>query len=147
VVDVVVEERRAEVVRRADRVVVARQMEVEILHRDHLRVSSSRSPALDTEHRSERGLSYAHRRALAYVAQTLPEPDRRRGLALAERRRRNGGHVNVLPVGARAQPFQRLKRDLRLVATVLLDLVLLEPQLLGQVEDGSHTRLLGDLQV
>ena len=53
VVDVVVDERRGEVVRGADRVDVAREVEVEVLHRDDLGVAAARGAALDPEHRAE----------------------------------------------------------------------------------------------
>ena len=87
VVEVVVDERRGEVVRGADRVHVAGQVEVEVLHRDDLAVAAARGAALDAEHRAEARLADAHRRLLADPVEALGEPDGRRGLALAERRR------------------------------------------------------------
>ena len=61
VVDVVVDERRGEVVRRADRVDVAGQVEVEVLHRDDLAVAAARGAALDAEHRAEATAGAARR--------------------------------------------------------------------------------------
>ena len=51
--DVRVDQRREQVVRRRDRVQVAREVEVQVLHRHHLRVAATRCPALDPEHRAE----------------------------------------------------------------------------------------------
>ena len=55
----VVDERRREVVRRADGVDVAGQVEVEVLHRDDLAVAAARGAALDPEDRSEARLADA----------------------------------------------------------------------------------------
>ena len=52
VVEAVVEERAGEVVRRADGVDVAGQVEVEVLHRDDLAVAAAGRPALDPEDRA-----------------------------------------------------------------------------------------------
>ena len=65
VVEVVVDERGGEVVGRADRVDVAGQVEVEVLHRDDLAVAAAGGAALDPEHRAEARLADAHRRLAA----------------------------------------------------------------------------------
>ena len=87
VVDVVVEERRGEVVRGADRVDVAGQVEVEVLHRDDLAVAAARGAALDPEHGPERRLADRDGGPPADPVEALGEADGRRRLALAERRR------------------------------------------------------------
>jgi len=48
-----VDHRREQVVRRRDRVQIAGEVEVQVLHRHDLRVTASRRSALDTEHRAE----------------------------------------------------------------------------------------------
>ena len=65
VVEVVVDERGAEVVGRADRVDVAGQVEVEVLHRDDLAPAAAGGAALDPEDRPEARLADAHRRLRA----------------------------------------------------------------------------------
>ena len=57
VVEAVVEERAGQVVRRADGVDVAGQVEVEVLHRDDLAVAAAGRAALDPEDRPERRLA------------------------------------------------------------------------------------------
>ena len=66
------EHRGEQVVRRADRVDVAREVEVHVLHRHDLRVAGAGGPALDPEHRAERRLAQAEHR---------PAADRARGPA------------------------------------------------------------------
>ena len=96
VVDVVVDERRREVVRGADRVHVAGQVEVEVLHRDDLAVAAAGRAALDPEHRPEARLADRHRGPAADPVEALGEPDHGRALAFPERGRRHAGHHDVL---------------------------------------------------
>ena len=63
VVQVRVDQRREEVVRRRDRVQVAGEVEVQVLHRDDLRVAAAGGAALHAEHRAERRLAQAEHRA------------------------------------------------------------------------------------
>ena len=65
VVEAVVEERAGQVVRRADGVDVAGQVEVEVLHRDDLAVAAAGRAALDPEDRAERRLADVDRGLLA----------------------------------------------------------------------------------
>ena len=97
--EVRLEHRRQEVVRGADRVDVAREVEVEVLHRHDLRVAAAGRAALDPEHRAERRLAQAEHRPLADLAQALRERDGGRRLALAGLRRRDRGDADELRVG------------------------------------------------
>ena len=96
VVEAVVDEGAGQVVGRADRVDVAGQVEVEVLHRDDLAVAAAGGAALDPEDRPERRLADVDRRPVADVVEALGEPDGRRRLALAERRRRDRRDDDVL---------------------------------------------------
>ena len=87
--DVRLEHRGEQVVRGADRVDVAGEVEVQVLHRHDLRVAAARRAALDPEHRAERRLAQAEHRPLADVPEALGQRDRRRRLPLARLRRRD----------------------------------------------------------
>ena len=93
------EHRREQIVRGADRVDVAGEVEVHVLHRHDLRVAAAGRTALDPEHRPERRLAQAERDVLADVAEALRQRDRRRRLALAGLRRGDRRDVDQLPVG------------------------------------------------
>ena len=124
VVEAVVDEGAGEVVGRADGVDVAGQVEVEVLHRDDLAVAAAGGAALDAEDRPERRLADVDRRLAADPVEALGEPDGRRRLALAERRRRDRRDDDVLaarPLGLEAR--DRLERDLGLGRAVELELV------------------------
>ena len=76
VVDVVVDEGRREVVGGPDRVDVAGQVEVEVLHRDDLAVAAAGRAALDPEDGPERRLADRDGRALPDAVEALGEADR-----------------------------------------------------------------------
>ena len=103
-VDVVVEHRRQQIVRRRDRVEVAGEVEVDVLHRHDLRVAAAGRAALDAEAGPERRLAQAHHRLLADAVEAVAETDRRRRLALAGRRRADRGDEDQLAAFAVLEP-------------------------------------------
>ncbi len=135
-----------QVVGSRDRMQVAGEVEVQVLHRHDLRVAAARGTALDAEDGAERGLAQREHRLAAEHAETLGERHRRRRLALARRGRRDRGHVDQLRVGPVGEPVDHGEVDLALVAAVLLQLVGLDARLGGDVGDGAQLRRLRDLE-
>ncbi len=119
-VQMVVDHGRQQVVRRRHGVEVAGEVQVQQLHRDHLAVATAGCPALDAERRAHRRLTQADGGALADVLHRHAETDRRRGLALAERRRGDRGHDHVLGLRAVGQLGDGLQPDLGQVVAVRL---------------------------
>ena len=144
---VVVDVGRQQVGGHRDGVHVPGEVEVEILHRDDLRVTSTGCSALDAEDRAERRLADAGDRVLADVSQGLPQPHRRDGLALAERSGSDRGDVDVAPLRAAGEPREHLQRHLGLVLPVQLEVVDPETRLGGHVDDGPQSGGLRDFQV
>ncbi len=145
--DVVVDDSGEQVVRRRDRVEVAREVEVDVLHRHDLRVAAARSAALEPEAGAERRLAQRDRRLLPLPREGVREADARRRLALARRRRVDGGDKDELAVRAVLDALPRLRRDLRLVLAVELELVLLDAQLCGDLADRAHRGFLCDFYI
>ena len=141
-----VDERREQVVRRRDRVHVAGEVEVDVLHRHHLGVAASGRATLDAEDRPERRLPQREHRATADLAESLRQRDRGRRLALARRRRRDRGDVDQLRVRRIGEAVEDREIDLRLVAAEELELVRLDPGLGRDVGDGAHDGRLGDFE-
>jgi hypothetical protein len=102
VMDMVVEQCRQQIVGELDGVEVPGEMEVDVLHRHHLRVPSAGGPALDAEDGPERGLAQADERPLADAVQRIAETHGGGGLALARRRGADGGDEDQLAVGRSA---------------------------------------------
>jgi hypothetical protein len=74
-------------------------MQVDILHRKHLRVPAAGCAALDPEHRAERRLTECNRRILAKLGERLSKTDGRDGLSLAQRRWCHACHEHDCGVG------------------------------------------------
>ena len=109
-----VEQRGQQVVGGADRVDVAGEVEVEVLHRHDLGHAAAGGAALDAEHGAERRLAQAQQRVLADVAEALGERHGRGGLALPRLGRRHAGHADELAVGRVLEPVERAQRDFAL---------------------------------
>ena len=58
----VVQHRRGQIVRQSDRIEVAGEVEVDVLHQHNLRVATASSTALRAEHRSQAGLAQSEDR-------------------------------------------------------------------------------------
>ena len=146
--EVRVDHRREQVVGRADGVDVAREVEVQVLHRDQLRVAAAGRAALDAEDRAQRRLAQGQHGVDTEGVHRLREPDRGDRLALAQRRRRDRRDVDDLAVGCVLEPIEHGHVvDLRLVLAVELELVVQDARLLGDRLDGLHGGGLGDLDV
>ncbi len=101
VVQIVVDHRRQQVVRRGDGVEVAGEVEVDPLHRNDLAVAASGRSALDAEGRPHRRLTQGHDGLGTAGDEPFGEADARGGLALTERRGRHRGDHDVLRATAR----------------------------------------------
>ena len=117
-VDVVVDQRRQQIVRRGDGVEVAGEVEVDVLHRDHLRIAAAGRATLHAERGPERRFAQAEHRLLADVVERVGEADRGRGLALAGRRRRDRGDQDQLAVLLVLERLDVVHRHLGLVVAV-----------------------------
>ena len=146
--EMAVDHGREQVVGRADGVDVAGEVQVEVLHGDELRVAAAGGAALDAEDRAEGGLAKGEHGVHADRVHRLGEADGGDRLALAERRRGDGGDVDDLAVGLVLEALEQGHVvDLGLVAAVQLELVLQDARLLGDRLDGLHGGGLGDLDI
>ena len=114
-VDVVVDQRREQVVGGGDGMKIASEMEVDVLHRHDLRPAAAGSSALDAEIRAQRGLAQADRGLLADPGEAVTETHGRGGLALTSRRRTDGGHQDQLAVGPVVERGDEIRGDFRFV--------------------------------
>ena len=146
VMEMRVDQRREQVVRCRDRVEVSREVEVQVLHRDDLRITASSRASLHAEHRPERRFPQAQDGLAAEDTEALRERDRRRRLSLAGRSGRDRCDVDQLGVGPVSESIDHGQVDLRLVATVRLDLVVEQSELVGDVADRTEARGLSDLE-
>src|SRR5262249_17480636 len=147
-VDVVVDQRREQIVGRADGMDIAGEMQIDVLHRHDLRIAAAGGAALDPEAGAERGLAKAQHRLLADMVERVGEADRGRGLALARRRRGDRRNQDQLAVGAVLERFYELHRHLGLVVAVRLEVLRRDAGLFARdVHDWPHLGRLRDLDV
>ena len=146
-VDVVVDQCRKKVVGRGDGVEIASEMEIDILHRHHLRHSAAGRAALDAEIRPQRGFAQADRRFLADGRQSIAKPDRGRGLTLARRRRADGGHKDQLAVRTIGKAFDEVCGEFRLVVAIGQKMLARNAELVADFADRLLARSPCDLDI
>ncbi len=147
VVNMVVDECRKQVMRKANGSEIAREVQIDIFHRHHLRIPPARRPALQPEDGTQAGFTQADDRFLADLVERITKPDRRGGLALAGRSGAQGRYQNQLAVGPAFQALNIVERDFGLVTAVVLDALGRDAEAGGDVADGFQDRFAGNLDV
>ena len=97
-IDVVVDHRREQIVGRGNGVEVAGEMQVDVFHRNDLRIAAARRTALHAKARTKRRFAQAHHGLLADAVEAIAQANRRCRLAFARRRRADRRHQNELAV-------------------------------------------------
>ena len=146
VLDMRIKQRREQVVGRSDGVEVAGEVQVDVLHGNHLGVAAASRAALDAEHRPQRRLAQRHDHVLAAQRQRIGQAHRRGGLALSGRRGVNGGHQDELTRGVLLLA-QQVVIDLRLVVSVQLEVLLVDAGNGGDLANGFRFGRLGNFNV
>ncbi|OQA09268.1 MAG: hypothetical protein BWY66_00638 [bacterium ADurb.Bin374] len=146
--EVVVDHRRKQIVRGRNGMDVAREMEIDVLHRDDLSPAAACGSAFDAEDWPHRGLAQADDRPPADDAQGVAETDSHRRLAFASGRRRHRRHENEFCVGLARQPLENTVGYLRFVRPVKLDFFGFQTEVGRQKADrarvGARRRSLRD---
>ena len=124
--DMVIQHGAQKVVRRADGMEIAREVQVDVLHRDDLGIAAARRAALDAEHGPQGRLAQRHDDVFIQALHAVRQPDGGRRLAFARRRGRDGGDEDELAV--LLLPLHHRKIDLRLILAVIFDVVFLQPR-------------------
>ena len=125
-----------QVVRGADRVDVAREVEVDQVHRGELGAPPAGAAALDPEDRSEGRLAQAEDCGLTDTAEGLGERDSRCGLSLAGFRRGHPGDRDEVAVRRIDQALESGQLDLGRTPAVGLQLLRQQAEPLAEISDG-----------
>ena len=145
VMDMAVEHGGEQVVRRGNGVEIPREMKVDLLHGDDLRVAASGCPALDAEDRPEGWLPQRDDDLLAQLAKGLSDADGAGGFTLTGWCRADTGHEHQPALGLTSP--ERFGRDLGFGVSVEKDVVQAQAQLGGHVLDRPECRGLGDFDI
>ena len=135
-----------QVVRRADGMEIPREVQVDVLHGDDLRISAAGGAALDAEHGSERGLPQGDHGILSDPAKPVGKTDRRRRFPLPCRGRGHRGHENEFPSPERHAVHGR-EADLRLISAVRLQYIFRDMRRFRHLGDGVHLTRLCNLNI
>ena len=146
-VDVVVDHRGEQVVRRGDGVEVAGEVEVDLVHRHDLGEAAAGGAALHAEAGAERGLAQAEHRLLADPAQRIGKADGGRRLAFAGGGRVDRGDEDQLAEVLRAQVLDVAGRDFRLVMAIGDDVLGRNTEACRHLADGAFLRRARNLDV
>ena len=115
---------------------IASEVQIKIFHRDNLRVAAAGCSALDAKGRALRRLPDAGEDALIEMsAESLAQANRGCGFALSQRRRGDGGHVDILAIWHVRQPIEHFQFDFRLVIAVKFDFFRQQADLFSQLAD------------
>ena len=124
-IEMIVDHRREQIMRRGNRMEIASEVEVDRLHRHHLRIAAAGSAALHAEAGAERGLAQSDDGLLADDAQRIGKADGGRRLAFARRGRIDGGDEDQFALRPGLGLFMRLGEkveiDLRDLGAVRLN--------------------------
>ena len=143
--NVVIQHGGQQVVGRADGVEVTGEVEVDLLHGDHLGISTAGRAALHTEHGAQAGLAQAENDLFAQLIEGIGQSHTGGGLTLACRRGVDGGHQHQL--GLSRHLSQGVEIQLGLGAAIGLQHVLGNSKLGGHFCDGQHFRFLRDFDI
>src|SRR5262249_37050782 len=141
------DQRGQQIVGRGDGVEVAGEVQVDVLHRHHLGMAAAGGPALHAEAGAKAGLAQADDGLLADAIEAVAEADARRRLALAGRRRGDGGDQDQLAVRSVLQAFYELEGDLRLGRAVTIEMLVRNADLRSDLPDRPRLRGPGNLDI
>ena len=136
-VEVVVEQGRDHVVRGGDGVEVAGEVEIDLLHGQHLGVSAAGCSAFHAEAGAERGFAQGNDRFAADAVESEGESDRNRGLADTGAGGRDRGHEDEATF-VRLRFVDEAQGHFRNVFAVLFQVVFVDADLGGDIADGEQ---------
>ena len=145
--DMVIEHSAAEIVRRGNRVHIACEVKVDVLHRENLSVAAAGCAALDAEYGSERRLSEGNYGLFADFCHSLTQTCGCGCLSLTGRSRIDGSYQNQLAVGICAYTRTELIRKLCLVFSVKFKFVLRNADLRRNFLDRQQLSLLSNFNI
>ena len=115
---------------------VAREVQVNLVHRQNLRIASASGTALQSEHRAERRFAQYDDGTLTYLAQSEVQADADGRLADAGLRRTDARHENQVALLGLLFVDER-KRKLGHVVTIAGNLLGIDAELFGYAFDAQ----------
>ncbi len=143
--NMIVEHGGEKVVRRAYRVEIACEVQIDVLHRYDLRVTPARRAAFNAEHRPERRLAESGDNVFAYPFKSVGKPYRGGCFTLSRGRGRDCRHENEFTFPFFV--FKIRKVYFRLVFSVIFHAILVDSEFRGDFGDFFHFTFARDFYV
>lgn len=135
--DVIVNERREQIVRSRDRMGIAGKMEIDLFHGDDLCPASARSASLNPEHRTKGRLAKRHNGAMAKTTEPHGQSYGSRRLSFSQRCRVYGCNQDITSLRSMLEPIQGGEGNFAHVPSVGMDFIWREPQELADFLNGT----------
>ena len=123
------------------------KMEIQILHRHHLRIAAAGRAALDAKAWPERGLPQGDDSLFPESGKSLPQSHGDRGLSLPGGSRVDSRHKDQPSLRILLDLLYVSFRKLRLIPAVNLQILLSDSDPLRHLRDRGKLRRLGDLNI
>ncbi len=126
---------------------VAGEMEIDVFHRDHLRMASASSTSLESKHGSQGRLSKRHHGAVPEPTQPHREPNGCRCFSLSQRGWVDCGNQDIPAFGLPLKPIQCSEGDLPFVSSVREQFIRRQAELLANFLNRKRLTRSGDFEV
>src|SRR5262245_54758195 len=124
------------------------EMEVDVLHRNDLRIAAAGRAAFDAETRTQAWLTQTNDRLFADAIERVPQANSGRGFSLAGRGWRYRRHQNELCIRPRLQLIHIVQRDLGLEVAVKKKITEIDAKpAMPNLGNRHHVGLLGNLDI
>ena len=143
--DMVIKHRGAKVIRSTYRMKITREVQIDVLHGNNLRISAACGSAFNAKNRSERRFAECQHCLVSRLIKCIRQTNRGGSLALPCRSRVDGRYQNKLAALRRIGKETRI--DLCLVTTIRLKKILTNTGSSRYINNRKHRCLLSDLDI
>jgi len=145
--DMVVNHCGQQVVGSRNGVHIPREMQIDVIHRNNLRIAAASSTALDSKHRPQGRFAECYDGFFANLIKGLDKANARRGFTFPSRGRRDGRYKDQFPVGFLFQAFQYIKGNLCFIVTILFQFFRMDIQFFSNLANWLHNIFLCNLDI
>ena len=145
--NVIIDQRCQQIVCQRNGAEVASEVQVDVLHRHHLRIAAACGTAFHAKYRTQRGFTQTDNGFPANVVQCIAQAHGGGGLALAGGRWANRSHEHQFAVRFVFQSIDIVQRHFCLVMAVGLKMIHGNAELLGHFVDSKHVGVLCNFDV
>ena len=145
--DMVVDHCAEQVIGSGNRVHIAGKMQVDVLHRDNLRISAAGGTTLNAEDRAKRRFTQCQYSLFANACHCLTQTNRRSRLALTGRGRIDRGDQHQPSIRVAGDLTRQFVRKFCFIFSIKLKVIRVNADTGGHLRNGKHMRLLSNFDI